>query len=197
VATAGAAFWFVRHPRPVRRAADAVLDRLARNWRTAARLRRGVDTVLDELAQVHLPRGVWLIGFGLALANWAADLVCLLAACLAAGVHPDLVTTVLAYTAGMAAASSVPLLPGGLGAVEAALVLALRHGGAALSAATSAVIGYRVISFGLVAAVGWGVLLVQRRRRRSRGRREGIGDVPQGGLVHRRVDEPCFECAGR
>jgi putative heme transporter len=197
VATAWAAFWFVRHPRPLRRAADAALDRLARHWRTAAGLRRGVDTVLDELAEVHLPRRVWLIGFGLALANWAADVVCLLAACLAAGVHPDLVTTVLAYTAGMAAASTVPLLPGGLGAVEAALILALRHGGAALAAATSAVIGYRVISFGLVAAVGWGVLLVQRRRRRSRGPRESLGDASKSGLVHRRVDEPCFECAGR
>jgi putative heme transporter len=197
VATATAAFWLVRHPRPLRRGADAVLDRLARNWHTAAGLRRGVDTVLDELAEVRLPGRIWILGFAFALANWAADLVCLLAACLAAGVHPDLVTTMLAYTAGMAAASTVPLLPGGLGAVEAALILALRHGGAALAAATSAVIGYRVISFGLVAAAGWGVLLVQRGRSRARRRRQGVGDPLEGGLVHRRVDEPCLECAGR
>jgi putative heme transporter len=144
-----------------------------------------------------LPRRVWIIGFGFAIANWAADLVCLLAACLAAGVHPDLVTTVLAYTAGMAAASTVPLLPGGLGAVEAALILALRHGGAALHAATSAVIGYRLISFGLVAVVGWGVLLVQRRRSRARRRGERLGDQAERSLIHRRVDEPCLECAGR
>ena len=125
-------------------------------WRTAAGVRRGVDTVLDELAEVRLPRRVWVAGLRFALANWAADLVCLLAACLAAGVHPDLVTTVLAYTAGMAAASAVPLLPGGIGAVEAALILALRHGGAALHAATAAVVGYRVISLGLVAGAGLG-----------------------------------------
>ena len=96
--------------------------------------------------------------------------MCLLAACRAAGIDPDLVTTVLAYTAGMAAASTVPLLPGGLGAVEAALVVALHHGGAALAAVTTAVVGYRVISLGLVAATGWAVLGVQLRRgRRARG----------------------------
>lgn len=195
LAAGAGVFWLVRHPRFVRRIADAGLDRLARTWRTAAGLRRGVDTVLEELAEVRLPRRVWVLGFGFALANWAADLLCLLAACQAAGVDPDLVTTVLAYTAGMAAVSTVPLLPGGIGAVEAALILALRHAGAALSAATAAVVGYRVISFGLVAAAGWGVLLVQRRR--TRRRRKGVGDAAQRGVVHGRVDEPCFECTGR
>lgn len=190
-------FWLVRHPRPLRRVADALLNRLARVWRTAAGIRRGVDTVLDELAGVRLPRRIWLIGFGFALLNWAADLICLLAACRAAGIDPDLVTAVLAYTAGMAAASSIPLLPGGLGAVDAALILALRHGGAALHAVTAAVVGYRVISFGLVAATGWGVLLAQRARRRARRRRERVGDPAEDGLVHRGVDEPCLECTGR
>jgi uncharacterized membrane protein YbhN (UPF0104 family) len=197
LAAGGAVLWLVRHPATVRRWLDRGLDRLTHIWHAAAGVRHGVDTVFDELAAVRLPRRIWAVGFAFAVLNWAADLLCLLAACRAAGVHPDVVTTVLAYTAGMAAASTVPLLPGGLGAVEGALILALRHGGAAVHAATAAVIGYRVISFGLVAAAGWGVLLVQRLRRRARRNRQRVGDAAERRLVHRGIDEPCFECAGR
>jgi len=66
----------------------------------------------------------------------------------------------LAYAAGMAA-SSLSLLPGGLGVVDAALVLTLVAGGIPAASALPAVLLYRLISLGGVVTVGWMVAAVQ------------------------------------
>ena len=70
---------------------------------------------------------------------------------------------VIAYCAGMAAAS-VPIVPGGLGVVDGALVLGLVAGGVAGSSAVAAVVLYRLISFGFIIGAGWLVWLVLRHR---------------------------------
>ena len=70
-----------------------------------------------------------------------------------------------AYVAGMAA-SSLSLLPGGLGAVDAALVLGLVAGGSPAAVALSAVVLYRLISLVGVVVAGWVVHAVHQLRER-------------------------------
>lgn len=102
----------------------------------------------------------------LACANWLFDALCLWVCCVAVGA--DRITAVhllIAYCAGMAAAS-VPVIPGGLGVVDAALVLGLVAGGLTSASAVAAVVLYRLISFGFIIGAGWLVWLLLRHRAR-------------------------------
>jgi uncharacterized membrane protein YbhN (UPF0104 family) len=130
-----------------------------------------VRELLDELLLIR-PRGRdWLTGLYYAVMNWLLDLVCLIAACRAVGAHgPTIAVALVAYAGGMAA-SSLPLIPGGVGVVDGALLIALTHGGLALPTAAAGVIVYRLISFVLVAAVGWGFWLLLNRKPSARGER--------------------------
>jgi len=157
---------------------DLLLRLGSRVLHRANRLRRrDVDSgeeqlrgLLEELVLIH-PRTVdWLRGLMFASLNWIADLVCLIAACRAVGAHgPSLGVALVAYAAGMAA-SSLPLLPGGLGLVDGALILALTRGGLSPGVATAGVIAYRLISFVMVAIIGWIAWLLIRRGDLSRNR---------------------------
>jgi uncharacterized membrane protein YbhN (UPF0104 family) len=135
------------------------VDALRRRPRAA-----GLDIVEQTFAQLREVRPTgrdWLIATVFALANWAFDIGCLAACAAALGVHGlSLALLLLTYTAGMAA-SSLSLLPGGLGVVDAALVLTLVAGGIPAAAALPAVLLYRLISLGGVVAVGWTVAAVQ------------------------------------
>jgi uncharacterized protein (TIRG00374 family) len=62
------------------------------------------------------------------------------------------------------AAASVPIVPGGLGVVDAALILGLVAGGLTSSSAVAAVVLYRLISFGFIIGAGWLVWLRIRYR---------------------------------
>jgi uncharacterized protein (TIRG00374 family) len=139
----------------------------------ADRARILLDSALTELAVIRPRTRVWASGLAFALLNWVADALCLLASGRAVGITVPPGTLLLAYAAGMAAASAVPLLPGGLGPLDAVLVLVLTHSGAPLATASAAVLIYRAISFALVAATGWVILAIQQRHspedaRRSR-----------------------------
>ena len=97
----------------------------------------------------------WLIGLGLAILNWVADLACLYASCRAVDAsHSTVLIVMVAYIAGMSA-SSISLLPGGLGVVDAAMIFALTSGHVSTVSATAAVILYRLISYALIVALGW------------------------------------------
>ncbi|BCY05298.1 membrane protein [Actinoplanes sp. L3-i22] len=103
----------------------------------------------------------------LACANWLFDALCLWVCCVAVGA--DRITPVhllIAYCAGMAAAS-VPVIPGGLGVVDAALVLGLVAGGLTSAGAVAAVVLYRAISFGFIIGAGWLVWLLLRHRAKT------------------------------
>jgi uncharacterized membrane protein YbhN (UPF0104 family) len=128
----------------------------------------GAD-VLDELvAQLRSVRPSgrdWTVATGFALLNWAFDAGCLAACAAALSVHGlTLPLLVVAYTAGMAS-SGLSLVPGGIGVVEAALVLALVAGGVPAAAALPAVLLYRLISLAGVVGAGWMVIAVQQLRR--------------------------------
>ncbi|MFF7467526.1 lysylphosphatidylglycerol synthase domain-containing protein [Streptomyces sp. NPDC008092] len=187
VAAAGtlAVLALVRHAGVLRRPVGALL----RVWR---RLRRGrggqasADGLLGELAAMRPPARFWVLAVGAALVNWVGDLVCVLAVCHAVGSAPALDEVLLAYVAAMTAVSALPLLPAGLGPLDAALVLALHRGGMPMAAATAADLLYRTLNPGLIGVTGWSVLLVRRRRRSGVGRGRPQGPYPFDHARHQR-----------
>jgi uncharacterized protein (TIRG00374 family) len=143
--------------------ADVVLSLASRGLRRANRvMHRPADSGLASLQSfvqeftAIKPRGRdWLAGLSFAGLNWVADLVCLLASCRAVGAsNSTIVLVMVAYIAGMSA-SSISLLPGGLGVVDAAMIFALTSGGVSTVSATAAVILYRLVSYALIVALGW------------------------------------------
>jgi uncharacterized membrane protein YbhN (UPF0104 family) len=127
----------------------------------------GQDRLLsfvEQLRSVRVHPAAFALAMALAVANWLFDALCLWMCCVAVGAD-DLNPTklVIAYCAGMAAAS-VPIVPGGLGVVDAALILGLVAGGLTSAAAVAAVVLYRLISFGFIIGAGWVVWLTIRYR---------------------------------
>lgn len=124
----------------------------------------GLNELLVQLRSVRPGGRDWLVATGYALLNWAFDAACL-AACAAALDLRGLTLPLLliAYTAGMATAGLSPL-PGGLGLVDATLVVAFVAGGIPAAAALPVVMLYRLISLVGVVAAGWVVCAIQQLR---------------------------------
>jgi uncharacterized protein (TIRG00374 family) len=89
----------------------------------------------------------------MAIVSVLADMAALWASLAAVGVHVRADVVVLAASAGVLA-SSAPLLPGGLGLVEAVIPTVLHHFGAPLDAALAGALVYRVVGTFLPAAAG-------------------------------------------
>ncbi len=121
------------------------------------------NEVLEQLRAVQLTRRDTTIAFGWSLFNWVTDIACLMFACWAVGVHPSISGVMVAYAAGKAVGTAVPLLPGGIGVVDAVLVPALTTAGMPAADALTAVLVYRIVSYVLIAAVGWVVILAKFR----------------------------------
>jgi uncharacterized protein (TIRG00374 family) len=103
-------------------------------------------------------------------ANWLFDCACFAMMFLAIGSTIPWNGILLAYGAGQLAAA-LPITPGGLGAVEGSITIALVAFGGAHVTTVDAVLLYRLISFWLVLVVGWalwGVLALEVRRGRWR-----------------------------
>ena len=103
-------------------------------------------------------------------ANWLFDCACFAMMFLAIGSTIPWKGMLLAYGAGQLAAA-LPITPGGLGAVEGSITIALVAFGGAQVTTVDAVLLYRLISFWLVLVVGWmlwGVLALEVRRGRWR-----------------------------
>jgi uncharacterized protein (TIRG00374 family) len=152
-------------------------------WRNALLRRRptqGDDALERLLGQLRLVRpGArdWTAAGTYGVGNWVFDGACLAAAAAAVGTPGLSVSVVLiAYTAGMAA-SGLSLLPGGIGVVEPAMVLAMVAGGVPAAAALPAVLLFRLISLVGVVATGWLVVAVQGLRtwERAAARRDPEG----------------------
>lgn len=157
------------HPEKLERAARAVLARGNRLRRRPAD--HGVDQGLDrmrgfvaQLRAAALTPGHATAAGAYAVFNWLLDAACLwmcFEAVNGSSVRPTQV--LLAYCAGMAA-GTITIVPGGLGIIDGALILGLVAGGAGTATAVSAVVLYRLISFGFVIGTGWITWLVIRRR---------------------------------
>jgi uncharacterized membrane protein YbhN (UPF0104 family) len=115
----------------------------------------------DRLSLLHVNPSVWMRVSSLALSNWLMDAGVFAASILAVGAPVPWRTLLLIYGSG-AVVRSLGITPGGLGFVEGALCLGLvgagLHGGQALAS----VLLYRLISFWMVAAAGWVVLMCLR-----------------------------------
>ena len=144
-----------------------LVNRLLR--RPPERGRDAVQRFLDQLATVRVRPADRLAASGFALANWAFDGLGFALACVAAGLHGNGITPdhlVVAYAAGMAA-STISVIPGGLGVVDGALVLGLVAGGVHARRAIGAVVLYRLVSLGVIGAIGWLFWLTLRIRHRE------------------------------
>lgn len=137
-----------------------------------------------RLAAVRVGPATWAWAGGGALANWLLDALALAVVCRAVGLD-DLAPLhlLLAYTAAMAAAS-FPVVPAGLGVVDAALVVGLVSAGATTGEALAADVLYRVVSLGVVGGAGWalwGAHRVRERRDPDLATRQGLGtDAAEG-----------------
>jgi putative heme transporter len=109
---------------------------------------------LNQLESVNLSRRELGVAFSWSLFNLVTLVACLAFAAYAAGGRPSLPGLTVAFAASRAV-GSIPLMPGGLLVVEAVLVPSLVTSGMSLPAAISAMLIYRLISWILLAVIGW------------------------------------------
>ena len=136
-----------------------------------------------ELAAVSPSAGVWARAAVMGLANWMADLSCLALSFMAVGVAVPWRGLLLAYGAGQLA-SILPITPGGLGAVEGSLTVALVTFGGATESTVAAVLLYRLLSFWMILPFGWGswatLAVAGRREARRPVRMPALESPPSG-----------------
>jgi hypothetical protein len=119
---------------------------------------------IDGLHSLRPSRSQWGTVGGLGLSNWLADIGVLAVSILALGGAVPWRSLLLVY--GLATlVGSLGLTPGGIGLVEGTLCLGLVSTGLPAAVALAAVLLYRLVSFWLVMATGWLVLLVLRFER--------------------------------
>lgn len=113
-----------------------------------------ITRIVDRVTTVHL--GWRQVGslVSWALANWLLDCACFGFSFVAVGAAVPWKGLLLAYGAGQLAAN-LPITPGGLGAVEGSITIALVAFGGARTSTVEAVVIYRLISFWAELPVGW------------------------------------------
>jgi putative heme transporter len=135
---------------------------------------------LMQLESVSLGRRDLGVAFSWSMFNWIADVACLAFAAYAAGDHASIAGLTVAYAAARAV-GTIPLMPGGLLVVEAVLVPGLVSSGMSLPNAISAMLIYRLISWLLLAAIGWVVFFFMFRTEKA----DGSDDDPPTGPLPR------------
>ena len=129
-----------------------------------------VNGWIEGLRSLRPSKAEWGKVAGLGLANWLTDIGVLAVSILALGGTVPWRSLLLIY--GLATlVGSLGITPGGLGLVEGTLCLGLVSTGLPAAVALAAVLLYRLVSFWLVMATGWLVLLWLRLERLPRGYR--------------------------
>lgn len=128
-----------------------------------------LERILTQLSSVKLGRRDVGESFAWSFLNRVADVACLAFACYAIGAEPGFAGLMVAFAAGKAVGTAIPLLPGGIGVVDAVLVPALTSAGMPLADAITAVLIYRIISLVLIALIGWVVIAFRYRTEVSAG----------------------------
>jgi uncharacterized membrane protein YbhN (UPF0104 family) len=117
-----------------------------------------VNGWIEGLGSLRPSKGEWGKIGGLGLANWLTDIGVLAMSILALGGAVPWRSLLLIY--GLATLiGSLGITPGGLGLVEGTLCIGLVSTGLPAALALAAVLLYRLVSFWLVMATGWLVLL--------------------------------------
>ncbi|MGH3243172.1 MAG: lysylphosphatidylglycerol synthase transmembrane domain-containing protein, partial [Spirillospora sp.] len=138
---------------------------------TVPRVRREVTTRLKSMFSGVVPRVVDVLqspkklttGVGGTLLLTVAFVLCLDASIRAFGGSLPLTSVVVVFLTANALGSAAPT-PGGLGAVEGALTLALTISGLSAETATSAVLLYRLLTLWLPVLPGWGAFTYLQRK---------------------------------
>jgi uncharacterized protein (TIRG00374 family) len=121
-----------------------------------------VKATVERIVGLRLRGRDWAFVVFLAIVNWVANIACLALAIMAVRSPVPWSGLILAWSAGIGAAS-FGITPGGLGLVEAALIGTLVAVGVRAPQAVAAVLVYRLISFWLVDLVGWALYLTSRK----------------------------------
>ena len=154
----------VTHPRAGERL-GALLARL--NWRGAgSSLGEATSRMRDEAIDIVGGRRNQVLLGAIAFIAWVADAICLRFAMISVGIHIGMGYILIAYVA-TAVVALVPILPGGLGLVEATVPGVLHHYGVPLDAAIAGTLLWRAISLVLPAVAG-GLALATLRSKSGR-----------------------------
>ncbi|WP_028478359.1 YbhN family protein [Nocardia sp. CNY236] len=146
----------------VLRRALALLNRLRK--RPQDHGASAITDVLRQLESVDLGTRDGVAVTAWALVHRFADVACLGVACYAVGADPRIAGLLLAFAAGKAV-GSIPFAPGGIVYVDATLIYGLTAAaGLTATQAVAAAFVYRMVSFILVAIVGWVIFLFLFRR---------------------------------
>ena len=116
---------------------------------------RAVSAGVNRLGIVRPGVIGWTESFGLAMANWLWDAVCLVACIEALQFHVPWRGVLVIYGLTQISAS-LPITPGGLGVVEGSLAALLVAYGATSASAFAIVLLYRIVSFWGLVPLGWG-----------------------------------------
>jgi pimeloyl-ACP methyl ester carboxylesterase/uncharacterized membrane protein YbhN (UPF0104 family) len=117
----------------------------------------------ERFGALRIPPSTWVLATGASLVNWLADAAVLAVSILAVGAVVPWRDMLLVYLAGIGA-QALSLTPGGLAITEGAISVALVASGVHVRQAVAAAVLYRLISFWLMAGVGWVILLFLRAR---------------------------------
>ena len=113
---------------------------------------------------VRIDRRNWRFTLGLSVANWGLDIGSLYASCRAVDAHIDVLQLGAIYL-GIQLIRQIPITPGGIGLIEAALLAALVAQHVPQGAASAAVLIYRLFSAWLIVPIGFVFLALLRRAR--------------------------------
>ncbi|MGN7132910.1 lysylphosphatidylglycerol synthase transmembrane domain-containing protein [Rhodococcoides corynebacterioides] len=128
--------------------------------------RARLDAIVDQVTSVRLGPRDAAAAAGFSAVHRLADVACLALACFAVGADPTIYGLLLVFSAGKTV-GSIPGAPGGLVIVDATLIATLTTAASiSASQAVAAALVYRVVSFVLVAVVGWVVFLALFRSHR-------------------------------
>lgn len=113
-----------------------------------------ISSIVARITSVRLGWRQVGVVVGWGLLNWILDATCFAFSFLAVGAGVPWKGLLLAYGAGQLAAN-LPITPGGLGAVEGSITIALVAFGGPATSTVEAVLVYRLVSFWGQLVVGW------------------------------------------
>ncbi|UDY34573.1 lysylphosphatidylglycerol synthase transmembrane domain-containing protein [Dermatobacter hominis] len=126
------------------------------------------DRFVDSFGAVRAGPGRWTAAWVLQVLSWIGEFVALVAAVAAmgGGTPTDLSAwgSILAIYGTSQLAGAIPIIPGGAGQVEAALVVGLTATGTDASTALAASVAFRLMSHWLVVPIGWVCVALLRRK---------------------------------
>jgi uncharacterized membrane protein YbhN (UPF0104 family) len=157
-----------RHPALTVRVLGPLFRHLPGRRANRAGREAALTGAVAQLTAIRPRTRLWLLVFLFAVLTWAGDMTTFVLSLHAVGIHHvTLTSAAVAYGAGLATIS-ISLIPAGIGAVEAGMLVGLTSAGIAGSTAVAGIVTYRVVAYVLVAAAGW---LVWALLRRDTGRR--------------------------